>query len=122
MKEVFSFVFGSRVYGTATKDSDTDIYVVVDELDDAMPVENGEILVTKNNTDTHYVSIETFGQMLKDCQINALEALWTDKSFFTNKEAFDDFAAKNFKLDLQKVRTTISSMSINHPRTKDSWV
>lgn len=94
------FIFGSHVYGTQGPDSDIDVVVLEDSL-------HGQSVSGKY--DIQFVSEEAFRQQVKECDIKALEGLFTDlKEFKINISSKD--------IDWNYLRSSISQKSSH------SWV
>lgn len=93
--------FGSKTYGTQTKDSDSDYVVIVDMRKDYIQYESKEL-------DIHIMSIDYYKKLLKDHDIMALEVYFNPSPLISFKPTF--------VLDLIKLRHQISSVSSN------SWV
>lgn len=92
-KELVSFfLYGSRIYGTSTKESDYD-YIVL--TPDNIPVTEVKI----NSYDFHSVPISQFKKLLENHDIKAFEL------YFNN---FERFHLPPFFLDLIKLRESIS--------------
>ncbi len=94
------FQYGSRVYGTASENSDWDFVVINNANQDGL-VETDEI-------DIHYLSVETYINKLKEHDIMCLEIYYSNKQLQPIKE-FD----VDFELDLQKLRHSVSSTCSN---------
>lgn len=90
--------YGSRVYGTATENSDYDFIIVVDSPDDlCYNVEKPKI--------NHVVYSESmFIKRVKEHHISVLECIFQDKK---------DPYLKYFKLDKSQLRRSISAVASN---------
>ena len=94
------YQYGSRVYGTAIETSDWD-FVVINN--------NGfDFLFESDNVDIHYISIETYNNKLKEHDIMALETYYQN----IYGEPIKEYEIE-FKLDLQKLRKSVSSVCNN---------
>jgi predicted nucleotidyltransferase len=95
--------YGSRVYGTETNDSDYD-YIIV--------VQNGIKIESQHQGLINYTiySESSFKESLLNHEISCLECLFLPKKFISIDYHFD------FKLDLHKLRNSISQKASN------SWV
>ncbi len=97
------FMYGSRVYGTNTEQSDYDFIVVVKDKEIKNPLEEyGDV--------TSY-SIEEFNDLIKKHEISVLECLFLNDDNVLKKDV--DF---EFILDKQALRSSISAKSSN------SWI
>lgn len=100
---LFTTIFGSRLYGTATPNSDTDYKTVfIPELEDLITGKTNVIntTITKSNkedehdksnsdcTETEYIPIHKFLNMLLDGQTMAIDVL------FSNKESWVESGLK----------------------------
>jgi hypothetical protein len=96
------FPYGSRVYETANEQSDYDFIAVVKDTNKFF-----------NNTphDISVYSIDEFKEKIKEHEISVLECL-----FIPNENILKKTMNFEFNLDLQQLRTAISSKSSN------SWV
>lgn len=95
--------FGSRVYGTANKDSDTDYIVIVEGKDI-----DEDICFT--NIDFHFYSIDIWNKMCDNNDIRCIEAYFSDDIHWL-KGTKDDI-----KIDYDKIRAEFSRVASN------SWV
>lgn len=104
------FSYGSRVYGTYSKDSDFDyIYIFDDEK--AEKLDDQYIYEGKNTVENYSIyGITKFQQMMNDHHITALECYFLPQEHFISYHQFD------FKLNLQQLRKSISE------KTSHSWV
>lgn len=100
------YPYGSRVYQTASNESDYDFLVVGN-----FGVSEGEFEVREENINIHFFPSNLFLKMLKSHQINALEAF-----FLPNNLVIQQSWVPEFTLDLSKLRKEISAKSSN------SWV
>lgn len=103
-KTPLGFKFGSRVYGTADDKSDVDYIAIGATID-----QETSATILGGKIDVHYLTNNTFQQMLDEHHIQALE-IWF---YSDNQKYLTNF---NFKLDLSKLRESISKTSSN------SWV
>ena len=104
------FSYGSRVYGTYSKDSDFD-YIYVFDDDKAEKLDDQYVFNGKNTVENISVyGITKFQQMLNDHHISALECYFVPQEHFTSYHQFD------FKLNLQQLRKSISE------KASHSWV
>lgn len=91
--------FGSKIYGTYNMNpehpSDKDYIKVVKEF------------VTSDNIDVHIFTVEQFQSLLNDHDIQMLECYFSDDVCKYETHYFD------FKLDLSKLRTSISTIVSN---------
>ena len=97
------YMYGSRVYGTDTENSDYDYIVVADILEDKLD--------EKNNVTVY--SEDAFLEAIYNHEISALECLFLPKGM-TVKQTLD--FSVDFELDLSKLRSSISKKASN------SWV
>lgn len=104
------FSYGSRVYGTYSKNSDFDyIYIFDDEK--AEKLDDQFIYEGKNTVENYSIyGITKFQQMMNDHHISALECYFLPQEHFTSYHQFD------FELNLQQLRKSISE-KVSH-----SWV
>jgi predicted nucleotidyltransferase len=102
------FRFGSRVYGSATKDSDTDIIVVVD--DNANLTEIEESYKNREGLDVEVLRYTDFQNLLYDMDVRALECYFSEPQNNFNTQLY------TFVYDEIKLRKQFSKTSSN------SWV
>lgn len=100
------YIFGSRVYGTYTKESDWDVIVVANNSVEAIEVDNGHINI-------HIYTPDKFKKDLEWHRINNLECIYAPK-WAILKENIDYIT--DFKISIPKIRHAISHVSSN------SWV
>lgn len=118
--KLFSFIYGSKVYGTAGPYSDTDMFIVC--KDDSPIFENDlykeiEVECTDKLIDAHIISESLFIKRLDDCDVKSVECIWQDPKFFDNYEGFVSCIKEhNYSIDLTKIRKSISAVCSN------SWV
>jgi predicted nucleotidyltransferase len=76
-------LYGSRVYGTATDTSDYDYLVVVDSdcLIKEMESEIGIHHLEGSDIEVSMVSTALFDSMVENCEVRALESIFTPKEF-----------------------------------------
>ena len=108
------YSYGSRVYQTASFDSDYDFLVVCEtekenvELRFKEGIQIGNLF---NEVNIHLFSIKGFQQLIEEHKINFLESYFLPEAYKLKEE--HQFS---FELDLPKLRKEISSKSSN------SWV
>lgn len=93
--------FGSRVYGTNNEDSDQDLLIVVNEYFEPL------------DKNTSVFTLNQFELALNNCDIKVLECFYLKDWLYGGsfRKTFE-----NFKPDLTKLRTSISTI------TSNSWV
>lgn len=94
-----AYMFGSRVYRSHNEDSDSDYIMVVKEY------------FPPTNVNEHIYTVEQFQSLIDNHDITALECIFLPDVFKIREECKFEF-----KLDLQKLRTSVSTISSN------SWV
>ncbi|AEO93371.1 gp109 [Bacillus phage G] len=92
---LYVFPFGSKVYGNVTKNSDTDLIVVVKGNEEL------KYQICDDDGDIHVYSRKTFEGLIDRHDISALECI------FSNDTDFD------FVLDFEKLRRSISAVASN---------
>lgn len=100
---VAAFLYGSRVYGTHTEQSDYDFICIVKNKEVYNPL-------TQFGDVTNYTE-EEFNNLICKHEISVLECVFLDESFIVKKS--EDF---NFNLNKQELRNSISAKASN------SWV
>lgn len=100
------YQYGSFVYGTNNKNSDKDIIVVLNDINESV----GEIDALKKEYDVNIYSKNDFEKMIKEHEISALECLFLEDKFILKYNQWD------FHLDLPTLRNSVSQKSSN------SWV
>lgn len=100
------YKYGSRVYGTHSKDSDHDFVVIHDDVD----CEHHDKKFSIN-----YLSLHSFLKKIDEYDIMALECLFLDKSLMLKEMLNFDKDIPN-PIDLGKLRTSISQ------KASHSWV
>jgi len=104
--EVISITpYGSKVYGTATEKSDLDFVVIHSGTNDE--------LYTSDMIDVHFISLNTFKELLDKHDIMALEVYYWNKQFNPSAKISNLI---DFNLDKVKLRKSISAIVNN------SWV
>lgn len=93
-----TYEYGSRVYGTNTKDSDYDFQIIIDSDEDI------QYNVKYPNCDFIVYSEPLFIKKIKEHHIDVLECIFQKKN---------DPYLQFFKLDKSKLRRAISSVSSN---------
>jgi len=107
-KVINVYTYGSHNYGTDNIFSDTD-YIIVYKQD----IDESDTLSCKSGNavlDATLISPEHFQKMLDNQDIRAIECMYIQDDFKYETMKFD------YKIDLQKLRTSISTSSSN------SWV
>lgn len=94
------YMFGSKVYGSDTPESDTDYIVIAEEFFDS------------KNTDIHVYTVENFKSLLVRHDIQALECVCLDRKFILKEMIKFDIPV----IDKSKLRVSISTIASN------SWV
>ena len=96
---VIIYPLGSRVYGSHTKESDYDYILICHKFFDSKDI------------NVHVYTIEQYLQALSNHEIQALECYFIDDNLIVKylDNTFDSF----LKLDLSKLRTSISTISSN---------
>jgi len=97
--------YGSKVYGTTTEKSDLDFVVIHSGTNDE--------LYTSDLIDVHFISLNTFKELLDKHDIMALEVYYWNKQHVPKSKILD---LVEFKLDKVKLRKSISAIVNN------SWV
>ena len=95
---LMTYQYGSRVYGTHTKESDYDFIVIVKSDEDI------HYSVHFVNSDFTIYSESLFIKRIQEHKVDALECIFQNKS---------DPYRKHFKLDKEKLRREFSSVSSN---------
>ncbi|UGO51020.1 nucleotidyltransferase [Bacillus phage vB_BanS_Nate] len=93
------YPYGSRVYGTATSKSDYDFMAIAKTKDTKL-----DYTFECDNVSVHVVSEYLFIKRIKEQHISYLECIFQD---------VNDEYTKHFKLDLEKLRRSISAISSN---------
>jgi predicted nucleotidyltransferase len=101
-----AYIFGSRVYGTHTKESDWDVIVVANNSVEAIEIDNGDLNI-------HVYTPDKFKKDLDWHRINNLECIYAPK-WAILKENID--YKTDFEISIPKIRHAISHVSSN------SWV
>lgn len=96
------YLYGSRVYGTARKDSDYDFIIVVEDR-----LENGSIQLMNDMVNITIYDLNMFQQLLNDHEISILECIFLPDDKKIEKRHFE------FNLDLKKLRKSLSKKSSN---------
>lgn len=99
------YVYGSRVYGIATKDSDYDFIVIIN--DEAYTTDK----VSEDNYDINIYSKTQWVEMAKENNLNFCECYFLPEKFKVKEEFIPDF-----KIETPKLRSSFSQPSSN------SWV
>lgn len=100
------YTYGSQVYGTATAQSDTDLIIVVAEMDEKL-----KDLLPFKGVDINMFEKSVFQELIKEHEISVLECL-----FLKSEHIWKEEQIWNFKLDLPTLRKSCSAKSSN------SWV
>lgn len=100
------YIFGSRVYGTYTKESDWDVIVVANNSVESIEIDNGDLNI-------HVYTPDKFKKDLEWHRINNLECMYAPK-WAILKEDID--YKTDFEISIPKIRHAISHISSN------SWV
>lgn len=93
------YSYGSRVYGTATEDSDYDYMAVADSDDIEL-----DYTFEQDDVSIHVVSEPLFIKKIKECHISYLECIF-------QKE--DSKYREHFELNLEALRRNVSGISSN---------
>lgn len=88
------YKFGSHVYGTNNVDSDDDYIIITDNK------------VISDDINIHFYTESEFNTLVLNCDIQAMECLFLDKSHILKKCIDYDI-----KIDLTKLRESISTVS-----------
>lgn len=102
---VYAAIFGSHVYGTATKDSDTDIYVVLNkELEKDYEI----ICYNDHNIDITLTTLTNFLKDIENNDVKAIEVIFVPEKFVLigNQKQYQEL----FKADGAKLRKTFGSV------------
>lgn len=97
--------FGSKVYGTNTKKSDTDYIIIVDTNRDIV-----NPYITYGDKDCHFCTVQEWEQMCAIHDIRCIEAYFTDNKHYLKGER------DNIALDYRLIRIEVSRVASN------SWV
>lgn len=100
------YPYGSRVYGTHQPSSDYD-YIVVIKSQTVTKIDGVEFVLNDCLINLTIYSEQTFAEQIEAHEISCLECLFLDKSNIFETVPF------KFKLNLQKMRVSISSKCSN---------
>lgn len=102
---IAAYMYGSRVYGNIRDNSDWDFIVILNEKDYVQEQ------FSDNLINVNFFTAETHQKRIDDHEISALECQFIRQEFILK-----EIKPFSFKLDLQKLRASISAKSSN------SWV
>jgi hypothetical protein len=120
-----TLLYGSRVYDTASDDSDYDVFIVIDsdQLTKEIDEEFGIHHLEGNDADLEIsiVSSRLFDQMLGKCEVRAIESVFTPAEFIGSGQEWIQGRCQMFaeKLEtdraetLNKIRSAFSGVSSN---------
>ena len=95
------YLYGSVVYGTTEKNSDIDLIIVIDS-------KTNYFQFSDNLVDITFFNINTFKEKIDNHEISVLECLFLSKELVLQ----EDYKF-TFKLDLVKLRHSLSAKSFN---------
>lgn len=104
------YVFGSRVYGTATDESDYDIIVVANSMNEKTEIVDGSL-----NLNIHVHTPDKFIRDLKELDMHNLECIFApDNAKILEKV---NYADANFKINPAKMKYAAMNQSFNRFHT-----
>ena len=98
------YVFGSRVYQTATHESDYDIIVVANSMNEATEIRNGDLNI-------HVHTPDKFIRDLKELDMHNLECIFAPTEAKILERV--NYADANFKIQPEKMKFKSMSQSFN---------
>lgn len=102
------YVFGSRVYGTATSDSDYDVIVVANSMDEKREIVHKDLNI-------HVHTPDKFIRDLKELDMHNLECIFAPDSAKIMEKV--NYADANFKINPDKMKYAAMNQSFNRFHT-----
>ena len=110
-KIIFCAIYGSRVYGTNTADSDYDITVIVSEGES---MDLHDLIVEGVKMDITVVTLERFRLMVDNCDVYAIETIMSPEQFVLFSDGTIENIRNEFRVNedtKRKIRSAFSAKS-----------